>query len=138
MFKTDSFNYLEAFALRKVTPDFPVDPGCGPKLVLSFPTLLSTLSRCGVKAGPGLPGPPAGEIRSARIPSLPGTRPRCLVSQGSPSILFIRHFQPSDGRPGAVPRLPGLSRAAGCSSAAGMIHQLEPSLLRRVRDLKAV
>lgn len=91
-----------------------------------------------VKAGPGQPGPPACEIRSARIPSQQGTRPRCLVSQGSPPILFIQRFQLSDHCPRAIPCQPGLSRAMGCNSAAGMIHQLESSLLWRARDLKAV
>lgn len=133
MFKTDSFDSLETFALKKVTPDFPVYPGSRPKLVLSFPTLLFILSHRQSWPGAAWPSCTRNQI-CTYFPPWQGTWPRCLVSQGCPSILFIQHFQLSAC---CSPR-PGLSRATGCSSAAGMIHQLEPSLPWRVRDLKAV
>lgn len=104
----------EHFCLLQISPNFPVFPGHGPDLLLTFPILSS--SSHAVKSGPGQRGvksdlkfPPQGPARA--VPGLP-----------------IHPIHPTHPCFPAVPSLPGLCWAAGCgwnSSSAGILPQLE-------------
>lgn len=79
-----------AVSILQVSLDFPVFPGHGPDLLLTFPILCS--SSHAVQSGPGQCG-----VKS----DLPNSLPARELSQGCPSILSLPLFQLSQPFPAA-------------------------------------